>query len=78
MRCQLCVAVRCKRIEHVGSGRGKVRRGPRSTNTEDGDEVTLFRKPTVPTEQLRRECKLREQGHQGNYFTDNPKLATVY
>jgi len=44
---------------------------------EDGDEVTIFRKPTVPTEQLRRECNTREQGHQGNYFTDSPKLATV-
>jgi len=33
--------------------------------------------PTVPTEQLRRECNTRDQGHQGNYFTDSPKLATV-
>jgi len=32
----------------------------------------FFRKPTVPTEQLRRECNTREQGHQGNYFTDSP------
>jgi len=48
-------------------------------NTEDGDEVTIFRKPTVPTrtEQLRRESNTKEQGHQGNYFTDSPKLATV-
>ena len=30
--------------------------------------------PTVPTEQLRRECNTREQGHQGNYFTDSPRL----
>ena len=37
-----------------------------------------FSTPTVPTEQLRRECNTREQGHQGNYFTDSPKLATVY
>jgi len=37
-----------------------------------------FRTPTLPTEHLRRECNTREQGHQGNYFTDSPKLATVY
>jgi len=37
-----------------------------------------FSTPTVPTEQLRTECNTREQGHQGNYFTDGPKLATVY
>ena len=36
-----------------------------------------FRMPTVPTEQLTRECNTREQGHQGNYFTDNPRLATA-
>jgi len=30
--------------------------------------------PTVPTEQPRRECNTREQGHQGNYFTDSPRL----
>jgi len=35
-------------------------------------------KPTVPTEQLRRECNTREKGHQGNYFTNSAKLATVY
>jgi len=61
----------------MGSGRGKARQYPRSTNTEDGDEVTIFQKPTVPTKHLRRECNTREQGHQGNYFTDSPKLATV-
>ena len=33
--------------------------------------------PTVPTEQLRRECNPREEGYQGNYFTDRVKLATV-
>jgi len=71
------VAVRCKRIQLVGSGRGRARQRPRSTNTEDGDGVTVFRKPTVPILQLRRECNTREQGHQGNYFTDSPKLATV-
>jgi len=42
---------------------------------KQGDD---FATPTVPTEQLRRECNTREQGHQGNYFTDSPKLATVY
>jgi len=41
---------------------------------EDRDGVTIFRMPTVPTEQLRRECNTREQGHQGNYFTDSPRL----
>jgi len=51
---------------------------PRSTNAEDRNRVTTFRMPTVPTEQLRRECNTREQGHQGNYFTDSPRLATVY
>jgi len=44
---------------------------------EDRDEVTIFRTPTVPTEQLRGECNTKEPGHQGNYFTDSPKLATV-
>jgi len=34
--------------------------------------------PTVPTEYLMREYNSREQGHQGNYFTDSPKLAAVY
>jgi len=33
--------------------------------------------PTVSTEQLRSACNTGEQGHQGNYFTDSPKLATV-
>jgi len=36
-----------------------------------------FWNATVPTEQPRRECNTREQGHQGNYFTDSPKLATA-
>jgi len=61
----------------MGSGRGKARQKPRSTNTGDGDRVTTFRMPTVPTEQLRRECNTREQGHQGNYLADSPKLVTV-
>ena len=39
--------------------------------------VTSFRTPTVPTKQLRRECNTREQGHQGNYFTDSARLATA-
>jgi len=47
-------------------------------NTEEGDGVTVFRMPTVTILQLRRECNTREQGHQGNNFTDSPKLATVY
>ena len=46
-------------------------------NREDGDGVTVFRKPTVPILQLRRECNTSQQGHQGNYFTDSLKLATV-
>jgi len=58
----------------VGSGSGKARQKPRSTNAEDRNRVTIFRMPTVPTEQLRRECNTREQGHQGNYFTDSPRL----
>ena len=79
VRCQLGrgVAVRCKRIRRVGSGRGKARQRPRSANAEDRNRVTIFRTPTVPTEQLRRECNTREQGHQGNYFTDSPRLATA-
>jgi len=36
-----------------------------------------FGMPSVPTEQLRRACNTREQCHQGNYFTDSPKLATA-
>ena len=71
------VAVRCKRIQPVGRGRGKARQRPRSANTEDRSRVTIFRMLTVPTEQLRRECNTREQGHQGNYFTDSPRLATA-
>jgi len=35
-----------------------------------------FSNATVRTEQPRRECNTREQGHQGNYFTDSPKLVT--
>ena len=50
---------------------------PRRTNPEDRNRVTIFRTPTVPTEQLRRECSTREQGHQGDYFTDSPRLATA-
>jgi len=44
---------------------------------EDGDEGTIFPIPTILTKQLRRECNIREQGHQGNSFTDSPKQATV-
>ena len=71
------VVVRYQRTE-PGGGEGKARQRQRSTNTEEGDKVTIFRMPTVPTERLTRECNTREQGHQGNYFTDSPKLATVY
>jgi len=75
-RCQLKkdVAVRCNAWE---AGGGRLAKQPRSTNTEDGGGVTIFRTPTVPILHLRRECNTREQGQQGNYFTDSPKLATV-
>jgi len=77
--------VPAKRVQHYGArgsdareaGGGRLAKQPRSTNTEDGDGVTVFRMATVPILQLRRECNTREQGHQGNYFTDSPKLATV-
>jgi len=87
VRCQLDGSkVPAKRVKQYGAsgpdaweaGGGKLAKQPRSTNTEDGDGVTVFRMPTVPILQLRRECNTREQGHQGNYFTDSPKLATVY
>ena len=76
VRCQLRrdVAVRCKRIKRVGSGRAKARQRPRSTNWGDRNSVRTFQIPTVPTEQPRRECTTREQGHQGNYLTDSPRL----
>jgi len=32
---------------------------------------------TIPTEHIRREYNIREEGHQGNYFMDSPKLGTV-
>jgi len=59
------------------AGGGRLTKQPRSTKREDGDGVTVLRKPTVLIVQLRRECNIRDQGHQGNYFTDSPKLATV-
>jgi len=71
------VAVWSKGIFTVGSWRGKARQKPRSTNTEDRDEFTIFRMTTVPTQQLNRECNTTEQGHQVNYFTNSPKLATM-
>ena len=40
--------------------------------------MIVFRMPTLPILQLGRECYTREQGYQGNYFTDSLKLATVY
>jgi len=52
-----------QKIQRMGSRRGKARHRPRSRKTEDGDRVTIFGKPTVPTEQLRGECTTREQGH---------------
>jgi len=76
-RCRLGCSSTVQADLTVGSGRGKARQKPRSTNTEDGEEVTIFHMPTAPREQLRRECNTREQGHQGNYFTDSPKLATM-
>jgi len=74
-----------KRVEQYGASgsdtwecsRGKARQTPRSTNAEDRNRVTIFRTPTVPTEQLRRECNTREQGHRGNCFTDSPRLVTA-
>ena len=85
IRCQL-TAVRCqqegcsstvqadltrRKLEREGSPKTK------KANVEDGDSVTIFRMLKVPTEHLRRDCNPREQGHQGNYFTDSPKLATA-
>jgi len=75
--CQLGCSSTVQADLTVGTGRGKAHQKPRSTNREDGDKVTVFPIPTVPTEQLRREANIREQGHQSNYFTDSPKQATV-
>jgi len=86
VRCQLEGSrVPAKRVQQYGArgsdaweaGGGRLAQQPRSTNTEDGDGVTVFRMPTVPILHLRRECNTRDQGHQGNYFTDRPKLATL-
>jgi len=86
VRCQLDGStVPEERVKHNGAsgsdpweaGGGRLAKQQRSTNTEDGDGVTVFRKPTVPILELRRECNTREQGHQGNYFTSSRKLATV-
>jgi len=60
------------------AGGGGLAKQARSANTEDGDGLTVFRMPTVLIVQLRRECNTREQGHQGNYFTDSLKLATLW
>jgi len=59
------------------AGGGRLAKQPRSIKTEDRDGVTVFRMLTVPILHLRWECNTREQGHQGNYFTDSLKLATV-
>jgi len=77
VRCQLGCSSTVQADLTVGSGRGKACQKPRGTNTENGDEVTIFRMLTMQTEQLRRKCNTREQGHQGNYFTDSPKLGSV-
>jgi len=86
VRCQLDGSqVPAKWVKQYGAsgsdaweaGGGRLAKQPRSTNTEDGDGVTVCRMATVPILQLRRECNTREQGNQGNYFTDSPKLATV-
>ena len=77
VRCQLEYSSTVQADLTVGSGRGKAGQKPRSTNTEDRDEVTIFRMTSLLTEQLRRECNTREQGHQGNYLTDSLKPATV-
>jgi len=77
VRCQLGCSSTVQGDLTVGSRRGKARQKPRSTNTEDGDRVTIFRMPTVLTEQHRRGRNTREQGHQGNYFTDSAKLVTA-
>ena len=71
------VVVRCKRIQRVGSGSRKARQRPRSANREDRVRVTICGLPTVTTRQLRRECNVRAQGHQGHYITDSPALATA-
>ena len=76
VRCQLRCGSMVPADLRVGSGRGKARKRPRSMNAEDGARVTMFRMPTVPTLQPRRECNAREQGHQGNYFTNSSKIAT--
>ena len=58
-------------------GRRKASQKPRRMNREEGDVVTIFRKPTLQTEQLNRECNTREQEHQVNYLTNSSKLAGV-
>jgi len=72
------VAVQCKQIYVWEVGRGRLAKQLGSANREDGDQVTIFRMPTIVTRQLRGEYNTREQGHQSNYFTDSSKLATVY
>jgi len=62
---------------NMGSGRRKTCQKPSSTNSEYCDRVTICPTLTVPTDQLRREFNTREQGPQGNYFTDRPNLGTL-
>ena len=60
---------------------GGQRRGHDFSNADRTDRATQervqYQRAGLPG-QLRRECNTREQGHQGNYFTDSPKLATMY
>jgi len=75
------VQARCSSTVQADLTRGKREREgspkPRSANVEDQNRVTIFRMRTIPTKQLRRECNTREQDHQGNYFTDSPRLVTA-
>jgi len=72
------VPARCSSTVQADPTRGKRERegSPVTRKYEHGGprRVTIFRLPTVPTEQLRRECNTREQGHQGSYFTDSQRL----
>ena len=57
-------------------GKGEREGSPKTEKYERGGlrQGHDFLNATVLTEQPRRECNTREQGHQGNYFTDSPKL----
>jgi len=64
---------------HLTCGKREREGSPRTEKYERGGpkQGHDFSNTDVPTEQLRRECNTREQGHQGNYFTDSPRLATA-